>query len=146
MAYCVTQDKMEELVHKSLASRAAMDGEICAMLTFEFVECDAEKGMLRLKHIVPKAAANPNGNMHGGIITWLMDSTMGILSRSYTGYEKTVTMDIHVNFLKPVNIGAEMLISGYVTHSGRQIINVCSEAVVNGRICATADAIFYRVT
>lgn len=146
MAYHVIQEKMEELVRNELATRVENGGEICAMLILEFVGCDVENGELRLRHKVTEAAANPAGNLHGGIITWLMDSTMGMLSRSYTGYERTVTMDIHVNFLRAVKVGDEMLITGRITHSGKQIVNVCAEASVDGKACATADAIFYKIS
>ena len=145
MAYHVSQERMEELALNELNTRGEKGGEICSMLTLEFVSCDVEAGELVLKHIVPPAAANPSGNLHGGIIAWLLDSTMGMLSRSYTGYEVTVTMDIHVNFLRAIRIGDEMILKGHITHSGKQIVNVCAEAYVNGRKCATADSIFYRI-
>ena len=146
MAYHLTQEKMEETVRSELAVRGEKGGEICSMLVLEFAGCDAAKGELTLRNTAPASGANPAGNLHGGIITWLMDSAMGLLSRGYTGYERTVTMDIHVNFLRPVHIGDEIMITGRITHCGRQIINVCSEAVVDDRICATADGIFYRIS
>lgn len=144
MAYHVSQEEMESRVSFELAARTEKGGELCSMLILEPESCNAESGELTLSHIVTQAAANPAGNLHGGIITWLLDSTMGILSRSYTGYETTVTMDIHVNFLRAVHVGNETQITARITHSGKTVINVCSEMVVNGRIVATADAIFFR--
>ena len=135
---------MEELVWGELNTRGEKGGEICSMLTLEFVSCDVEEGELVLRHTVPQSAANPNGNLHGGIIAWLLDSTMGMLSRCYTGYEMTVTMDIHVSFLRAIHIGDEMILKGHINHSGRQTVNVCAEAYVNGKKCATADSIFFR--
>ena len=145
MPYHVSQERMEELVSNELNTRAEKGGEICSMLPLEYVSCDVEEGKLVLRHIVQQAAANPGGNLHGGIISWLLDSTMGILSRSYTGYEVTVTMDIHVNFLRGIHIGDEVILQGHITHAGRQIINVCAEACVNGTLCATSDSIFYKI-
>lgn len=145
MAYHMDQEEMKSRVLQELITRAEKGGELCAMLLMEFESCSADSGELTLNHTITPAAANPAGNLHGGIITWLMDSTMGILSRSYTGYESTVTMDIHVNFLKAVHVGDEAYISAHITHSGKKVINVCSEMKVGEKIVATADSIFFRI-
>lgn len=145
MAYHASQEQMEERIKSELATRLVEGGEICSMLVLEYVDGDVEKGEVTLKNVVPQSAANPKGNLHGGIITWLMDSTMGMLSRGYTGYEVTVTMDIHVNFLRAIHVGDELIIKGRINHAGRTTINVCSEASVNGKLCATADALFFKV-
>lgn len=144
MAYHVSQEEMKSRAEQELITRVERGGELCSMLVMELVSCKADTGELTLKHTVTQAAANPAGNLHGGIITWLMDSTMGILSRSYTGYESTVTMDIHVNFLRAVHVDDEAHITARITHSGRTAINVCSEMTVNGKTVATADSLFFR--
>ncbi len=146
MGFHVTQEEMKELACRELAGRVTDGGEICSMLKLEYVSSDVEKGELTLRHIVLSSAANPSGKLHGGIITWLMDSTMGILSRSYTGISRSVTMDIHVSFLRGIDIGDELFIKARITHAGRTTINVCSEASVNGKLCATADSIFYKIS
>jgi acyl-coenzyme A thioesterase PaaI-like protein len=69
---------------------------------------------------------------------------MGMLSRCYTGYENTVTMDIHVSYLRAVHVGDEAVIKAFVTHAGRSVINLRSELYVNDRLAATADAIFFK--
>ncbi len=145
MSYHVSQKEMENRAALELITREEKGGELCSMLIMELTGCNADAGELTLKHVVNQAAANPAGNLHGGVITWLMDSTMGILSRSYTGYESTVTMDIHVNFLRAVHVGDEAYITAHITHSGKTVINVCSEMRVDDRVVATADSIFFRV-
>lgn len=144
MGYHVSQEEMEKQVYAGLERRAR--GELfCQLLKLEYVSADVEKGELVLKHTTIREAANPAGKLHGGIIAWLMDSTMGVLSRSYTGFTRSVTMDIHVNYLRAIDIGDEMVITARITHAGRAVVNICSEATVNGKICATADAIFFKI-
>ena len=146
MGFHVSQEEMKERICSELVRRVRDGGEICSMLRLEYVSSDVEKAELTLKHIVQQSAANPSGKLHGGIITWLMDSTMGMLSRGYTGIGSSVTADIHVNFLKGIDVGNELFIKARITHAGRTIINICSEATVNGKLCATADAIFYKIS
>lgn len=141
----VTQDIMEERLAWELERRVQNPGDICSMLILEPASCDAEKGELALTHTVTAAEANPVGNLHGGIISWLMDSTMGMLSRSSTGYDNTVTMDIHVTYLRAVHVGDNVTIRAFVTHAGRSAVNVRSEMWAGGKLCATADAIFFKI-
>ena len=61
MAYNVTQDKMEEMLRGQLGPGGRKGGAIGSMLSFEFVSCEAEKGELVLRHVVPQAAALPPG-------------------------------------------------------------------------------------
>lgn len=145
MSFHVSQEQMESNFRTALANRVVRGGEICSMLILEFEECDAEAAEVTLRHTVTQVAANTAGNLHGGIITWLMDATMGMLSRAYTGFERTVTMDIHVNFLRPIRMGDIMILKGRITHVGRNTVNLCCEALVKDKLCATADAIFYKV-
>lgn len=141
----VDQKTMEERIKSSLSYRIKQPDSIGAMLEFDFVDCSAEKGIARLSHRIDEREINIYGTLHGGIITWLMDSTMGILGRAYTGYETIVTMDIHTNFLRAVYADEIAVITGRVTHAGSKIINLVSELHVGDRLCASADAIFYKI-
>ena len=145
MAIKVDQKTMEERLKNAVTSRTESRGSIGAMLDFEFVGCSAEDGTAVLSHRIDKREINIYGTLHGGIISWLMDSTMGMLGRAYTGYEKMVTVDIHVNFLRTVYADDLTVIKGRVTHAGSKIINLTSELCVEDRLCATADAVFYNI-
>lgn len=139
------QKRMEEFVVDHLSYRVQAPESIGAMLDFEFKDCSAEDGTLTLSHRVEEREVNIYNTLHGGIITWLMDSAMGILSRAYTGYETVVTMDVHVNFLRAIYAGDEVIIKAAVTHAGSRVVNTVSELYVKDRLSATADAIFYKV-
>ena len=141
----VTQEQMNDRILYELERREQNPGDICSMLKLKLLDSDADNGVVTFSHTVQRIAANPSGNLHGGIISWLMDSSMGILSRSATGYDKTVTMDIHVSYLRAVHIGDEAVIKAYITHAGRSVINIRSELYAEDKLAATADALFYKV-
>lgn len=136
---------MEEYIRTQLSYRMQAPESIGAMLDFEFISCDAETGTASLSHTVHEREINIYNTLHGGIITWLMDSGMGILTRAYTGHDTLVTLDIHVQFLRPVYAGDTVIINSHVTHAGSRIVNMTSELYVEDKLCATADAVFYRI-
>ena len=80
-----------------------------------------------------------------GVISWLMDTAMGTFAWSYLGFERSVTVDIHVNYLETVKAGDEIIITSRLAHAGRRTVNVNGQAAVDGMLCATADAIFYKI-
>ena len=44
-----------------------------------------------------------------------------------------------------IRMGDIMMLRGRITHVGRNTVNLCCEALVKDKLCATADAIFYKV-
>ena len=145
MSARLDQKSMEDFVVNHLSYRLQAPESIGAMLDFGFVSCSAEEASITLSHKVDVREVNIYNTLHGGIITWLMDSCMGILSRAYTGYETLVTMDVHVNFLRAIYAGDEVVIKATVTHAGSRIVNTVSELYVKDKLMATADAIFYKI-
>ena len=141
----ITDDELEKRLKSSFTYKEKAPESIGAMLGLEYVSCNAEAAEGVLSHVVSEAEINIYGTLHGGIITWLMDTTMGIFGRAYTGYETIVTMDIHVNFLRPVYAGDEVFIKAKVTHAGSKIVNCISEMYVKDKLAATADSTFFNL-
>jgi uncharacterized protein (TIGR00369 family) len=66
---------------------------------------------------------SPLGNVHGGIVTVLLDTAMGCSFHTTlpagVGY---TTLELKVNFLRPVTAGAGTLrAEGHVVHSGARV-------------------------
>jgi acyl-coenzyme A thioesterase PaaI-like protein len=70
---------------------------------------------------------------------------MGTLAKAYTGHDVLVTADIHVHFLKALSAGDKAVIKGRITHAGSRLMNLVSELYKGDELCATANAIFYKV-
>lgn len=136
---------MEERINASLSGRTISPDSIGAMLKLEPEAYDEQAGEITLSHVVDEREVNIYGTLHGGIITWLMDSTMGTLAKAYTGHDVLVTADIHVHFLKALKTGDRAMIKARITNNGHRLMNLVSEMNVGGELCATADAIFYKV-
>lgn len=140
-----TQEEMEERARQEL-ERRNQRSDINQMMTVEFAGCSAQERYLELSHQMAQWEINVIGTMHGGLIAFLLDATMAIACRAYTGDQVTPTLDIHVNFLRPVRQGSSVQTRGTITHVGRRIVNLTAELWSESRdkLCATASATFYR--
>ena len=140
-----TQEEMARRAVQEL-ERRNQRSDINQMMTVTFARCSAEERYLELYHQMAEWEINVIGTMHGGLISFLLDATMAIACRAYTGDQVTPTLDIHVNFLRPVRQGSVVQTRGTVTHVGRRIVNLTAELWTEKRekLCATASATFYR--
>jgi uncharacterized protein (TIGR00369 family) len=77
---------------------------------------------------------SPLGNVHGGIVTVMLDSAMGCSFHTTlpagTGY---TTLELKVNFLRPVTVDAGTLRSeGHVVHAGARVATTDARLVDRG--------------
>ena len=85
-----------------------------------------------------------DGTLHGGIVTALLDETMGwaIFHQGVWG----VTARINVTFRKPVPLGEELHVVGEVVRGhGRVIETRGTLSAADGVLLAEADATFLRM-
>ena len=85
---------------------------------------------------------NPLGSVHGGVITAILDSAMGCALHSVlplgTGY---TSVDIKVNFLKPINIKTGSLKAvGTIINQGNRT------ALLEGRLTDENDKLYAHAT
>ena len=116
------------------------------MMTLVFAQCSAEEKYVELTHQMADWETNVFGTLHGGLIAFLLDATMAIACRAYTGDHATPTLDIHVNFLRPVKQGELVQTRATIVHVGRRVVRLSAELWTESRarLCATSDATFYR--
>lgn len=82
-----------------------------------------------------------DGAVHGGIVSALLDETMGwaIFHQGIWG----VTGKLSVTFRKPVPVGEELAVTGVVTKGTRRAIETHGELRdADGALLAEADALF----
>lgn len=66
---------------------------------------DEAKEVCRVRFPVQRFLFNPQGSVHGGILTAVMDISMGHLAKKVVGQGGTATIEIKVQFLRPLSEG-----------------------------------------
>ena len=93
--------------------------------------------------IVSERHLNPNGVVHGGALFTLVDTAMGasLMQRLDDG-EICATLQISMNFLRPVVSGGVVECEARVVNKGRRFANVRGELYVQEKLVGTADGNF----
>ncbi|AXF55197.1 PaaI family thioesterase [Salicibibacter kimchii] len=99
------------------------------------------EGEARIKMPVSQNQMNCNQYLHGGAITSLLDSIMGVTIRSSRDV-KVATISFNSHFVAPVKDGV-LYATANVVHSGKRILPMESKVIDDqGRLIATASAAF----
>ncbi len=105
------------------------------------LDYDVARGRAETRFVPRREHTGYDGLVHGGIVTALLDETMGwaIFHQGIWG----VTARIAVRFRRPVTTGEELLVSGTVTRETRRAIETHGELQdAHGELLAEADATF----
>jgi len=105
------------------------------------LEYDVARGHAETRFVPRREHTGYDGLVHGGIVTALLDETMGwaIFHQGVWG----VTARITVTFRQPVNVGDELVVSGLVTKETRRAIETHGDVRdAAGALLAESDATF----
>ncbi len=86
-----------------------------------YVSCNAEERSLTIRVIPQQWHANPNGLVHGGITSAILDIVMGLTARFISGSNNTVTISINVDYLLGIPLDHPVEATAYVTKSGKRM-------------------------
>jgi len=96
------------------------------------------EGYVRLSLVLEEKHTNPNGVMHGGVATTLMDEVAGGAVASVRGMEVMIaaphaTVDMNVSFLAGPRVGDEIIIEGRTLKVGRSVAFSEAEVTRKGK-------------
>ena len=112
-------------------------------LQTKFYECEGELlvGVCTGKEI---HQSYPN-RMHGGVITALLDETIGRAINIFEPEAFGVTVDLQIKFKKPVPLGEELKAVGKITKNTSRLFQASGFIEdKNGMILATASATYFK--
>ena len=85
---------------------------------------------------------NPQGSVHGGIVTTALDISMGHLCKRYLS--AAVTIEMQMRFFRPLT--TEGTCTGRLVRAGRQIVHLESRMTdAQGRLTALGTGSWYRL-
>ena len=96
------------------------------------------EGYVRMSLTLEQKHTNPNGVMHGGVATTLMDEALGAVIASVRGVDAMqtaphATVDMNVSFLAGPRIGDEIVVEGRALKVGRAVAFGEAEVTRRGR-------------
>jgi uncharacterized protein (TIGR00369 family) len=111
------------------------------LLGWRLLELDAEAGRIKVEFNGREEFLNPAGTIQGGLLSAMLDDTMGPAAMSFLGGKHMAqTLELKVNFMRPGRVG-RILGEGHVAHAGRDILFLEGRLTDDqGKVLATATA------
>lgn len=111
-----------------------------ALLGWTLIDSDAEAGLITVGFDGKPAFTNPLGHIQGGILSAMLDDTLGPALFLMTGGKRFgQTIDLHTHFLKPVPVGP-ITVKARVTRLGSKV------AYMEGQLFNSLDDLAARAT
>jgi len=106
-----------------------------------FPEVDARAGTITVTFDIDERFLNPAGNVQGGIVTAMLDDTMGpALAAMLDDNQFAPTLNLNVSFIGPARVG-KFTGKGKVIKKGRSVCYLQGELFdADGELVATATA------
>ena len=113
------ENKIKEII-KLLAGEDRRN-DVEKMMQPYFVRCNYEEKSLTIGYDVAEWELNPQGVMHGGMITTAFDNAFGILTHFFAQESFITTVELGVHFHKPVFLGDKIEITGMYVDENENI-------------------------
>jgi len=97
---------------------AANNNPFAKLLDIKITEL--ERGSAAIEIVVSPTHLNPQGTLHGGVLSAMADIAMGAAVRTLG--KVGVTVNLNCNFLAPGHLGDKIVARGKVIHQGNTIM------------------------
>ncbi len=110
-----------------------------------FLRCNFQENTLAYVFDTEPKMANPAGNVHGGVIATMLDTTMGALIYYMAGEKITPTISMKVDYVVPGIVGRPMYVGVKCTRCGKTMAYITCKAWQGDedKPIATADAVYF---
>ena len=100
-----------------------------------------EKGEATLNVLVRPEMTNPYGNIHGGMMSLVIDEAIGWAVVSLDAESHYTSLTLNIDFLFAIKEGERLRAVSKVLRTGKRIINVeCHVYALDGRILARGNS------
>ena len=114
-------------------------------IPFSLEMCDAAHQELTFRFDVRTDMENPWGVTHGGVLAIAMDWAMGVTARVVLNLADTPTVNMNIDYLRPVPLNASVLIHVRILHSGNHLATLHAVAYLDGdeRPYVSAEGVYF---
>ena len=105
--------------------------------------CNAGEKTVDIGFTVQDWMLNPNGTLHGGLLSTAIDMGFSVVARYFAKKRVTVTVQLSVNFLRVIKNGEQFTVHVQADHVGRRSIvaHATVTAESSPKSAATATAV-----
>lgn len=136
-----TELPLFEQMNARYRGQAVTDSRSPAGNWLEPVLVNAEHGKVTLKIKVRREMTNPYGNIHGGMMSALIDETIGWAVVSLEAPQHYTSLNLNIDFLYAIREGETLLATGRVVRGGKKIVHAeCLVEDMDGRLLAKASS------
>ena len=100
----------------------------------------SDRGRTLCGLVVTDKHTNRAGFAHGGVLTTLLDSALGLASAEAQGGGQQATIGLNVQFIAPVRVGDFITVECEVVKATRTLMFMQGTLRAGDNICATAQA------
>lgn len=140
-----SQENMEAWMSEALLPTSTLyQGGVIPSLKGRYVNCSLEEGWVEVAFDVLEWELNPEGGLHGGIIAAQFDTAFGLLTHYYAKQNMITTVQLAVNYLKPILPGDCIHYRIKANSRGRTLVSVTGEAFLEREhiLAATGSGTF----
>ena len=107
---------------------------------------DEDNLSAQIRFVRKDCERNERGEIHGGAISAMFDTAMGMTVLAYSDSEGVSTADLSVSFIRPF-LGDSYIVKTEIIHLGRSLVRVRATAYDegNGKALASATSNFVHV-
>ncbi len=142
------QEQMEAYMEKTMRENNEIQKDtLNGMMQSLYVGCSYEEKTITLAFPLQKWQANRAGSLHGGMICTAFDITLAALARFYAGKNFAPTVNLDVNYLRPVDLEDTLQVTGKAIATGKRLTQLTGEAYSKktGKLVATATSVYLNV-
>ncbi len=129
---------------KALICEFKSASRVSKLMDPNFVACSEKEQTVTISFPVQECQLNEHDTMHAGFIAAAFDEALGIFAAYLGDGKPTVSINISLNYLKPIPMGDEILITAKATSLGRRLMTMSGECRLksSGVLTNTALATF----
>ena len=135
---------MEKVLRAVFAEKSdELQNRVNDKMAPQFAGCSAEERSLSISFGVQEWMLNPNGTLHGGILTTAVDIGMSVLARYFAKKRIMVTAQLSMNFLRAIRPEDVFTVHVVADHTGRRstVVHAWVSVSSSGKHAATATAV-----
>ena len=135
---------MERLLSAVFAEKSdELSNRVNDKMAPRFSGCSAENKAMSVSFTAQEWMLNPNGTLHGGILSTAMDIVLSVLARYLAKKRVMVTAQLSMNFLRAIQENDTFTVHATADHVGRRSVVIQAYVTVNetDKRAATASAV-----